>query len=90
MGKAPVYTYMLLPRISRYVLDGRYHIDNNRVRNVIRPLVIDKKKFLFSSYKTHGIGTRTCLEDTLKGLPTEKDIDSILPQNSSDYLANLK
>lgn len=37
MGKALVYTYTLLPRLSRYVLDGRYHIDNNRVENAIRP-----------------------------------------------------
>ena len=36
MGKALVYTYTLLPRLSRYVLDGRYHIDNNRVENAIR------------------------------------------------------
>jgi len=28
MGKALVYTYTLLPRLSRYVLDGRYHIDS--------------------------------------------------------------
>ena len=31
MGKALVYTYTLLPRLSRYVLDGRYNIDNNGV-----------------------------------------------------------
>ena len=36
MGKALVYTYTLLPRLSRYVLDGRYHIDNNGVENAIR------------------------------------------------------
>lgn len=35
MGKALVYTYTLLPRLSRYVLDGRYHIDNNGVESVL-------------------------------------------------------
>ena len=98
MGKALVYTYTLLPRLSRYVLDGRYHIDNNRVENAIRPLAIGRKNYLFcgnhdaavraaivyslfSSCKARGIDTRTWLEDTLKRLPTEKDIDSLLPCN---------
>ena len=47
MGRALVYTYTLLPRLSRYVLDGRYHIDNNGVENAIRPLAIGRKNFLF-------------------------------------------
>ena len=98
MGKALVYTYTLLPRLSRYVLDGRYHIDNHGVENAIRPLAIGRKNYLFcgnhdaavraaivyslfSSCKAHGIDTRTWLEDTLKRIPTEKDIDSLLPCN---------
>ena len=40
--KALVYTYTLLPRLSRYVLDGRYNIDNNGVENAIRPLAIER------------------------------------------------
>lgn len=47
MGKAIVYTYTLLPRLSRYVLDGRYNIDNNGVENAIRPLAIGRKNYLF-------------------------------------------
>lgn len=47
MGKALVYTYTLLPRLSRYVLDGRYSIDNNGVENAIRPLAIGRKNYLF-------------------------------------------
>lgn len=35
-----VYTYALLPRLGRYDLDGRYHINNNGEENAIRPLVI--------------------------------------------------
>ena len=42
MGRALVYTYTLLPRLSRYVLDGRYNIDNNGVENAIRPLAIGR------------------------------------------------
>ena len=42
MGKALVYTYTLLPRLSRYVLDGRYNIDNNGVENAIRPIAVGR------------------------------------------------
>lgn len=98
MGKALVYTYTLLPRLSRYVLDGRYHIDNNGVENAIRPLAIGRKNYLFcgnhdaavraaivysffSSCKAHDIDVRNWLEDTLKRIPTEKDINLLLPCN---------
>ena len=47
IGKAINYTYSLLPKLSRYVLDGRYNIDNNLVENAIRPLCIGRKNYLF-------------------------------------------
>lgn len=47
MGKAIIYTYSLLPRLSRYVLDGRYNIDYNGVENAIRPLALGRKNYLF-------------------------------------------
>ena len=28
-GERLIYTYTLLPLVSRYVFDGRYNIDNN-------------------------------------------------------------
>lgn len=40
-------SYPLLPRLSQYVNDGRYCIDNNLVENAIRPLAISRKNFLF-------------------------------------------
>ena len=48
MGKALTYTYSLLPRLSRYVLDGRYQIDNNGIENAIRPLALGRKNYLFA------------------------------------------
>lgn len=47
IGKAIAYTYAILPKLSRYVLDGRYRIDNNLVENTIRPLAIGRKNYLF-------------------------------------------
>lgn len=40
MGKAIEYTYTLLPRLSRYVNDGRIETDDNRIENAIRPLAL--------------------------------------------------
>ena len=47
MGRVLVYTYALLPRLGHYVLDGRYHIDNNGEENAIRLLAIGRKNYLF-------------------------------------------
>ena len=98
MAKALVYTYSLLPRLSRYVLDGRYNIDNNGIENAIRPLALGRKNYLFagnhdaavraaivyslfSCCKAADIDTRTWLEDTLRRLPSEKNIERLLPSN---------
>ena len=48
MGKALDYAYKLWPRLRRYDLDGRYHIDNNSVERNQRPSVIGRKNYLFS------------------------------------------
>ena len=46
-GKAIKYTFSLLPRLSRYVNDGRVNIDNNLIENAIRPLALGRKNYLF-------------------------------------------
>ena len=98
MGKTIVYTYTLLPRLSRYVLDGRYNIDNNGVENAIRPLALGRKNYLFcgnhdaavraaivyylfACCKARDVEIRHWLEDTLRRLPTERDITALLPEN---------
>lgn len=48
MGKALDYAYKLWPRLRRYALDGRYHIDNNPVERGQRPTVMGRKNYLFS------------------------------------------
>jgi hypothetical protein len=102
-GKYPKYT--LLPRLSRYVLNSRYHIDNNGVENAIRPLAIGRKNYLFcgnhdaavraaivyslfSCCKAHDIDVRIWLGDILKRIPTEKDINQLLPGNWKVLPAN--
>ena len=73
MGKALVYTYTLLPRLSRYVLDGRYHIDNNGVENAIRPLAIGRKNYLFCG--NHDAAVRAAIVYSLFSSCKAHDID---------------
>ena len=40
MGKAIAYAYSIYPRLSRYVMAGRYQIDNNMAENAVRPLAL--------------------------------------------------
>ena len=47
LGKAVNYTFAMLPRLTRYVTDARYRIDNNPVENSIRPMAIGRKNYLF-------------------------------------------
>lgn len=47
MEGAISYTYNILKKLSLYITDGRYKIDNNMVENSIRPLAIGRKNFLF-------------------------------------------
>ena len=47
MRTAIEYTFKRLPKLSMYVNDGSWHIDNNGVENAIRPLAIGRKNYLF-------------------------------------------
>jgi transposase len=47
IGQAILYTYNIYPRLARYVLDGRYKIDNNGAENGVRALALGRKNYLF-------------------------------------------
>lgn len=44
MEEAISYTYKILKKLSLYVTDGRYKIDDNMVENSIRPLAVGRKQ----------------------------------------------
>ena len=46
-GQTIEHGYILLPRLSRYVNDGRISIDNNPVERAIHPLALGRKNWLF-------------------------------------------
>ena len=74
-----------LKKLSLYVTDGRYKIDNNMVENSIRPLAVGRKNYLFcgddtaqrtavvysllATCKAHGVNERAWLEDVLRRIP---------------------
>ena len=47
MEEAISYTYRIIKKLSLYVTDGRYKIDDNMVENSIRPMAIGRKNYLF-------------------------------------------
>ena len=47
-GHAIAYAYKLWPRLSRYIENGRYQIDNNPVERGQRPIAMGRKNYLFS------------------------------------------
>jgi len=48
IGRAIAYTLNLWPRLIRYLEQGRFHIDNNLIENIIRPVALGRKNYLFA------------------------------------------
>jgi hypothetical protein len=47
-GQALAYTHKNWDKLTEYIKDGRLSIDNNPVKNAIRPFAIGRKNWLFS------------------------------------------
>ncbi len=71
--KAISYTLPLLPRLSRYVNDGRFCIENNLVENAIRPLALGRKNFLFCG--NHDAAIRAAIVYSLVDSCKALDVD---------------
>lgn len=48
IGKAIAYTLNIWSNLIRYIENGDYLIDNNRIENAIRPLALGRKNYLFA------------------------------------------
>ena len=48
LGKALHYLSAQWPKLSRFVTDGSYPIDNNACENAIRPFVVGRRNWLFA------------------------------------------
>ncbi len=96
MNKALSYTYSLFQRLSRYHLDGRYQIDNNLVENVIRPLAIGRRNYMFCG--NHDAAENAAVMYSLLGSCKASDVDprewlidvlSRLPEYNGNYNLDL-
>ena len=94
IGKAIKYTFPLLPRLGRYVNDGRFCIDNNLVENAIRPLALGRKNYLFCG--NHDAAVRAAIVysfiDTCKALDVDprlwlEDVLLRIPGNEDNRAA---
>jgi transposase len=54
LAKAIDYSLKRWSALTRYLDDGRYPIDNNRIENAIRPVAIGRKNWLFVGSDTAG------------------------------------
>jgi transposase len=54
LASAVRYTLRRWSALARVLDDGRYPIDNNPVENVIRPIAIGRKNWLFAGSETAG------------------------------------
>ena len=73
IGQAVAYANVLLPRLSRYVLDGRYNIDNNAIENAIRPLALGRRNYLFAG--NHAAAVRAAIAYSLIASCKAADVD---------------
>lgn len=73
IGQAVAYANVLLPRLSRYMLDGRYNIDNNGVENAIRPLALGRKNYLFAG--NHAAAVRAAIAYSMIASCKAADVD---------------
>ncbi len=48
IGKAIAYTMNIYENLNRYVLDGKFEVDNNNIENAVRPLALGRKNYLFA------------------------------------------
>ena len=96
IGKAITYTYKLWKRLTRYVEDGRWEIDNNPVENSIRPVTLGRKNYLFAG--SHEGAKRaammysflgTCKINDVEPFSWLKDVLTRIPDHSIQKLEEL-
>ena len=73
LGQPLDYSLKRWPALSRYATDGRLPIDNNPVENIIRPIAIGKKNWLFTG--SERAGKRAAAIQTLLGTAKLNGLD---------------
>jgi hypothetical protein len=67
MGKAMAYTMTRWEQLSNYLMDGMLEIDNNKIENVIRPVALGRKNYLFAG--SHPAAQRAAMSYSFFAIP---------------------
>ena len=96
ISKAISYTLNLWPRLTKYVEDGRFYIDNNLVENSIRPVALGRKNYLFAGSHDSAINSAmiysflgTCKIKNIEPYAWLKDTLTALPDHPANRLSEL-
>ena len=73
LGQPLDYSLKRWAALSRYATDGRLPIDNNPVENIIRPIAIGRRNWLFTG--SERAGKRAAAIQTLLGTAKLNDLD---------------
>lgn len=73
IGKALHYLLAHIRQLSRYMINGKYRIDNNLVENSIRPVAVGRKGYLFCG--NHRAAEDAALYYTMMGCCKMADVD---------------
>jgi len=96
IGKAIAYTQGLWSKLTAYVNDGKYEIDNNLIENAIRPLALGRKNYLFAG--SHQAAQRaammysffaTCKINDVEPLAWLTDVLNRIPDHKANRLDEL-
>ena len=96
IGKAITYTLGLWERLTRYIENGQWEIDNNLVENSIRPVAIGRKNYLFAG--SHEAARQAAMMYSFLGTckinqtePTQwlKEVLKRIPDHSIQHLEEL-
>lgn len=80
LGKAIAYTLTRWNKLNHYLLDGSLEIDNNLVENLIRPLALGRKNYLFAG--SHEAAQRAAAIYTFMALCKKHEVN---PQEWLSY-----
>ncbi len=98
LGKALHYTASQWPKLTRFVEDGNYPIDNNACENAIRPFCVGRKNWLFSDTVAGANASanlysllQTCMANGIDGYQYLRELLVALPRAKTvdDYEALL-
>jgi transposase len=96
IGVAISYSLNLWKRLSAYIEDGKYEIDNNLIENSIRPVALGRKNYLFAG--SHAAAAKaammysffgTCKINNVEPFSWLKDVFSRIQEHKANKLHEL-